>query len=129
LLIVAAGADGVLRETRLSITSSGADTWIAPVVRVPSGVASDPSLTRVSYTEAYLAFAGPDRRVRIGRFMTLRGWSPIGSAEAPPAIPTGPPPLLRALPAGASPGLCWAYSPSQPNSRALYGAFADAVGA
>jgi hypothetical protein len=69
LLIVAAGAEGVLRETRLSITSSGAETWTAPVVRVPSGVASEPSLTRVSYTEAYLAFVGPDRRVRIGRFM------------------------------------------------------------
>jgi hypothetical protein len=46
----------------------------------------------------------------------------------PPAIPTGRPPLLPALPAGASPGLCWAYCPSQPNSRALYGAFADSVG-
>jgi hypothetical protein len=125
LLIVAAGVDGVLRETRLSITSSGAETWTAPVVRVSGGVAGEPSLKRVSDTEAYLAFGGTDQRVQIGRFTTSSGWSPIGSAEAPPAFPTGPPPLLPALPAGASPGLGWAYSPSQPNSRALYGAFAD----
>ncbi len=125
LLIVAAGADGALRETRLSLASGGVERWTAAVTRVPSGVASEPSLKRVSSSEAYLAFAGPDRRVRIGRFTTSHGWWPIGSAEAPPAFPTGPPPLLPALPAGASPGLGWVYTPSQPRSRALYGAFAD----
>jgi hypothetical protein len=128
LLIVAAGNNGKLRETQLTVTSNGTEYWTAAATRVPSGVASEPSLRRISDTEAYLAFAGSDRRVRIARYTTTAGWSPVGEAEAPPAFPTGPPPLLPTLPTGASPALGWAYTPSQPHSRALYGAFARADG-
>lgn len=128
LLIVAAGADGVLRATRLSVSSGGAESWSDTVTTGANGVTSEPALERVNDSTAYLAFAGADRRVRIGRFSTSSGWSAIANAQAPPASPTTPAGLLPTLPAGASPGLGWAYAPSQRNTRALYGAFADTAG-
>ena len=128
LLVAAVGADGRLRETRLQLSSTGVETWSR--VRTVAGEAADsePALERINTTSAYLAVAGTDRRVRYRRYSTTSGWSPSALAQAPPTVAGGTPATLPALPAEASPGLGWVYLPSQPATRALYGAFADASG-
>jgi hypothetical protein len=127
ILVTAVSKVGRLRETRLSLPSGESEAWSS--VRAVPGVSLDgePALERVSASTAYLAFAGTDRQLRYRIFSTLGGWSPAGLATSPDAN-GGPPEPLPALPAAASPGLGWLYLPSQPRSRALYGAFADTAG-
>jgi hypothetical protein len=122
LLVVTIDNDGVLWESRLTLTVNGGEAFTPPV-RIPNSsiAAGEPALAQVGACANILVYKDTTHTIRYRSLTCAGGWGPEKVATTPNNLPI----VTWKF---ASPGVERAYLPHDPGVPRIYGAIPDQNG-